>query len=1708
MRLARILLLIIYLIEYILAFNDRSDLKLESQIFGSLDKSQKQNDIITDKKKSDFIYYYDQLKNHTYSQEDILLSAKKKMYINQETPTCNQQTTPIKEIVCDQNSCTSLNSKLIQVNISNLKQFTVCLQSEQSFIDLSNIQFVLSQNQSTTITLQADTVKLANLNIQNHLTDATKEITFNIISYNLMELSDSQITLIANTNLVSNGKIKLQNATIQSQKVRIVSQSDFSQDSFTLIGIQNSFNLVAENNIELNQFQLGPLALPIKKLNDMQNNDDQYVNIISTKGFIKITNKSSISVKNTNMKIQANQIIISNSSLETQSKLTIQALDLVSINSTVINSKFAYIYHQRFSQSSSSNRIIINNTEIITSGRMCKTWCGNQQNFQQNQINNQCKVDEYYPYISLLRDSSNGQFQISQTFQTYDLIQYVDLISLMKRNYTAIIFSLGTLQIMEKTTILASNLGVYATQVSLEKESVLSSENMGCQGTQGLGGGIIDIVMRMNLKCGGPGGSHGSPGGSPLSEQDEYNQLCSQIGSQSIYGNKNDPIFEGSGGGGYVVPPISNDFKSNDDEHLSYTEQYAGAGGGVIYIEAFNILLEGVVNASGGQPSDEYSYLGSGSGGSIQIHTEWMVGNGFVKANGGNRNYQGGEGGGGRIKINMTNWYQMSNDQLKNMSSQNNVQVHVRQGLPKVSDPTKNNNFFYQNGSFIATPCQPGYQPKYELFACEQCPFGFYKNSFNLEQCRPCLNSDNSRFDFQVDEIQTNSSCEYICQREYQTKMVNHIKACITNGELFVDSLGGSNIIFFVVLLIVSILLNLIVICITKRLNMQKKMLKSIISSNQADKSKVRLTIEDLPFHQQRFYIEGENTYNKPWVINDQVKSDIIHVILSGYKSIEQSDLDQLGLLRQNILEGKKSNDSGFITYYDYSNNYSYDIELSHDYQYNSAHNTQSKNQQFASIWDYIKIAFSYSKWERFILTVLKYIYPYGYYIQGDIYKKQKWKKMKKIMKKFQTDLKQKNSSIRVKFSCTSCYCQAYFDIVDYTKTELQWDIESKMPLCLLLQGKGSFMSPFYLNNRDPLFVLLITYLKSKIDLNYLKCGEMNSHDNLNNEKNNIFKEWEFSNGQYGNQKRNKSEDQLNDQFGETDQLDDEQIATRKRKISQIASSLLSRTSTFVKNRQKSKIGSFEMVDADKEHKEYGLSNSEESKLAFCQYNLEEEEDLSYQLIHLVECFFNKLNTYSRTICYSLKFNEFRKRFLRFMKFISDHQDIFEVFDIYIQVNIHKIQKEDQKQEKDQQEKKKVFFNNFQVFEEEYSSVIILPQKIIPGSVGEKQLESLLYKTYERKREFNDFEYKISLIFSKEKIYEFNKQYVQKMPTINKQLEWICQSKKNQVKILIQHAEQENQFQEQNQNEDKTKKNNNSSQSKIEETFDSNYEMCELKGLTDEIVVVDYAKTPQFERASFSSKNNSYSSKYNRGSTFGKSFNGSDSQQAQNPKHNKQQFFLNSSVKEEIEEENKDEKENLEQYNGEFYLDSGVEQNNGFKQNVKKLINKIVLLFSLFKASVLTYRIVENKILNNNYFLKTLLFLFILTKLIFFWFLHIRPFGLIYSGGTTVYDNIVIAIQAFVYPLSSILSAFYQIVWIIKQDQHSGKLCMILNTMEIFALIIVIPLQIPQVLLHHATYLNFILNQLYLLSNLIQGYLGSIYLLQNQEKQIQLCDEY
>ena len=131
---------------------------------------------------------------------------------------------------------------------------------------------------------------------------------------------------------------------------------------------------------------------------------------------------------------------------------------------------------------------------------------------------------------------------------------------------------------------------------------------------------------------GGYGGKGGDIGGNP---------------GGIVYGWTNAPIHCGSGGG------------------YNNTSYDAGWGGGLIRIEAADVVMDGMINVdgenTGGRPAP-------GSGGGIFIVCESFSGNenGVLSANGGiddDAGYGSSGGGGGRIAV----WYGVSSDQKETL---------------------------------------------------------------------------------------------------------------------------------------------------------------------------------------------------------------------------------------------------------------------------------------------------------------------------------------------------------------------------------------------------------------------------------------------------------------------------------------------------------------------------------------------------------------------------------------------------------------------------------------------------------------------------------------------------------------------------------------------------------------------------------------------------------------------------------------------------------------------------------------------------------------------------------------------------------------------------------------------------------------------------------------------------------------------------------
>ena len=114
----------------------------------------------------------------------------------------------------------------------------------------------------------------------------------------------------------------------------------------------------------------------------------------------------------------------------------------------------------------------------------------------------------------------------------------------------------------------------------------------------------------------GAGGSHAGLGGA-------YQTAV----PNPVYGNADNPVDPGSGGGAY----------DNFD---------GGSGGGLLFIEATSLLVDGVIAANGAGGGGSAS--GSGSGGTINIAVGTLAGAGSIHADGG---LAGAAGGGGRVRI-------------------------------------------------------------------------------------------------------------------------------------------------------------------------------------------------------------------------------------------------------------------------------------------------------------------------------------------------------------------------------------------------------------------------------------------------------------------------------------------------------------------------------------------------------------------------------------------------------------------------------------------------------------------------------------------------------------------------------------------------------------------------------------------------------------------------------------------------------------------------------------------------------------------------------------------------------------------------------------------------------------------------------------------------------------------------------------------------
>ena len=211
--------------------------------------------------------------------------------------------------------------------------------------------------------------------------------------------------------------------------------------------------------------------------------------------------------------------------------------------------------------------------------------------------------------------------------------------------YTVFFFIEDNLQ-FESAVITAARVGIFSKTLSLDPKSTVSTTGKGC--SAGLGNGLTNTDLA-NF-CPGSGGSYGGLGGPGISELNNSNFqfICNSLVGNT-YRQEGLPTLEGSGGGG------------SSDQYLG------GKGGGLVVIGMKQGTIDGTIDCNGyiGMIPDD-SKTGSGSGGSIQIHTlRRLGGKGTVRAEGGPQtNLGGGFGGGGRIYVNYIGWEEMGYDHV------------------------------------------------------------------------------------------------------------------------------------------------------------------------------------------------------------------------------------------------------------------------------------------------------------------------------------------------------------------------------------------------------------------------------------------------------------------------------------------------------------------------------------------------------------------------------------------------------------------------------------------------------------------------------------------------------------------------------------------------------------------------------------------------------------------------------------------------------------------------------------------------------------------------------------------------------------------------------------------------------------------------------------------------------------------------------------
>lgn len=571
---------------------------------------------------------------------------------------------------------------------------------------------------------------------------------------------------------------------------------------------------------------------------------------------------------------------------------------------------------------------------------------------------------------------------------------------ILEKSFTIYMQVIDNFKMTDGGRVHGSRIGICSNEINVK--GLISATGAGCQMNQGIGRGYV----ASDCNDAGGGGYGGRGGGPSLTAGKEY-------------ASYNMSYFEGSGGGScnQVGSAVA-----------------GGAGGGYIKIQAKSLELGGKITADGEECTINHGdeTCGGGSGGSININVQKLSSSGLISAKGnkgdsgvsrravgrvGGGRGGGGSGGGGRIYFQWMNKVDPAEDWTGDIDACSIYEDEDKAG---------------ECGSVISMECDGGYSGP----LCEPCPIGYYSEGgdndvvypsytkgSNMKECLECTSKpEHSKY------VSTSSSsdCEWECDSDYIEN--EDVDKCMSAIEMVIYAFGG---IGATIGTLAGIIVFLSILCTLIHIFRKRKSRKKPITTvnirrgggskyntdHKQPMSKLEqpeLVLEDLPFHECRIYLLGDNSYFKPWALPlvppDNLKD---MVILQEYTKF----VDQINALTRW-----------------YWREYVIYIILCIFYY------------PLGSYWLYTRRRSKYNYLKEFI----------KYYLES------LWVRV---------DMRQISNSLRI--SCSRCYTLGYIDVITSNRKIEEWDERPDLPMAVIVSGDGSLWRPYRIDYNDIMIQLL-----------------------------------------------------------------------------------------------------------------------------------------------------------------------------------------------------------------------------------------------------------------------------------------------------------------------------------------------------------------------------------------------------------------------------------------------------------------------------------------------------------------------------------------------------------------------------------------------------------------------------------------------------------